>query len=349
MATSQISIGSAKAERGRISFGKMKVAELNDSSPIDIPIAIVQGQEDGPVLWVQNGVHGDEYVGLGAIQWLLRDLDPMKLRGTVIAIPVVNIMAYRERGRMASQDGLDMNRMYPGKPLETAMHLQAHTELVLHTLTGHMQQFADCIIDCHDGSSIATMSPYAQYYDADDEAGHKSRELCKATGMSIVWRSSPAFIDEKAPGSLKTYIHQIGIPGMTLEVGGQGRLDRNEVARMNRALRNCLVHLGMIEGNLEIPGEQVFISKAKWLRPESGGTFWANVEPLQRVAKGDLFATVTDLFGREKERLLAPTDGIVVGVRTHGTVHSGEYCGNVAELEDLPPKIQQLQSALDGE
>lgn len=333
MSKGAITVGTATASRGKTVFGELKVAELNDSSPINIPVAIVQGETDGPVLWVQNGVHGDEYVGLGAIQWLLRDLDPARLRGTVIALPVVNIMAYRERSRMASQDGLDMNRMYPGKPLETAMHLQAHTELILYALTNYMKAYADVILDCHDGSAIATMSPYAQYFDSASDAGKKSRELAIATGMSIVWRSSQGFIDEKAPGSLKTFLNQVGIPGLTLEVGGQGRLDRKDVSRMNLALRNCLVHLGMVDGKLERPDDQVFINKAKWLRPSKGGSFWPNVEPLQRVSQGDLFATVTDLFGREKERLLAPTDGIVVGIRTHGTAHTGEYCGNVAEFD----------------
>lgn len=329
-------IGTAVVKPGEIAYGAVKVAELNDSSPVEVPVAIVRGHQDGPVLWVQNAVHGDEYVGLGGIQWLLRDLDPQSLCGSVIALPVVNILAYRARSRMAPQDGMDMNRSYPGKPLEKAMHLQAHTELVLHTVFGLMREYATAVVDCHDGSSAASMSPYAAYYAGPSDWEQRSRELAIQSGMTIVWKTVADFIEDKYPGSLKIYLAETGIPSVTLEVGGQGRLDETDVRRMHRALLNCLHHLDMIDGEIVIPEPQVFISRGNWLRPSRGGTFWPKVRPLQRLKKGDLFGVVTDLFGRDRERLLAPADGIVVGVRTHGTVHSGEYCGNVGQPDAAP-------------
>lgn len=333
MSHDEIRIGTAIARRGEAAYGSVTVAELNDSSLVEIPVAVVHGRQDGPVFWVQNAAHGDEYVGMGGIQWLLRELDPATLRGSVIAVPVVNILAYRARTRMAPQDGMDMNRSYPGKPLERAMHLQAHTEMVLHALFAYMRQYASVVVDCHDGSMAAAMSPYADYYTGPVEWEEASRQLAIRSGMTIVWKTVANFINEKYPGSLKIYLAEAGIPSITLEVGGQGRLDHTDVARMHLALRNCLRYLKMVDGQVEIPEPQVYISKGNWLRPSTGGAFWPNVRPLQRVRRGDLFGTVTDLFGREKERLLAPADGIIVGVRTHGTVNSGEYCGNVGELD----------------
>lgn len=333
MVRDAIAVGSARAGRGEVAYGALRVGELNDSVPIEVQVCLVRGTRPGPTVWIQNAIHGDEYVGLGAIQWLLRDLRPDQLAGTVVAIPVANPLAFRARWRSAPQDGMDANRTYPGKPLERAMHLQAHTEILVHELFTRMVEVADAVVDCHDGSTAAAMSPYAAYYEGPAEFQRKSRALAIASGMTVVWKTAGAFIEEKFPGSLKVYLAQREIPSVTLEVGGRGQLDRTDVGRMHLSLLNTLRHLGMLEGDVTIPEPQVFINKGNWLRPAVGGVFWPEVQPAQRVKEGDTFGVVTDLFGRARERLICPADGVVVGVRVSGTTHSGEYCGNVGELD----------------
>jgi predicted deacylase len=333
MTKDAIAIGNVKAEHTGTFYGAFKVGELNDSSPVEVPVCIVRGAKSGPVLWLQNAIHGDEYVGLGGIQWVLRDVRPEQLTGTIVAIPAANPLAFRSRVRSAPQDGMDANRSYPGKPLETAMHLTAHTELLVHELFRYMMEYADVVVDCHDGSTACTMAPYAAYYEGPVEFQTASRALALATGMTIVWRTMGGFTAEKFPNSLKVYLGQKGIPGVTLEVGGRGQLDREDVGRMHMALMNILRHLEMTEGQVSTLEPPIFINKGNWMRPAVGGVFWPEVRPTARVKKGDLFAVVTDLFGREKERLTCPADGVIVGVRVSGTTHSGEYCGNVGEID----------------
>jgi len=327
----RITIGTATAERGSTAYGAIRTGELNDGSPVEVPVAIVNGRHDGPVLWIHNAVHGDEYVGLGAIQWLLKELDPAALRGAVIAVPVVNILAFRAGQRAAPQDGMDANRIWPGKPLAQAMHLQAHSEMVVYTIFNLVKEHADYLVDCHDGSKLADMSPYVAYNSGYGSWEETSRGMAVASGMTIVWEIPGTFLAEKFPGSLRGELARVNVPAITLEMGGQGRLDRGDVERMHLALRNILCHLRMTDGEVQKPDEQIFVSKGNWLRPSVGGIFWAHVKPLQRVTKGETVAIVTDLFGREKERLLAPADGLVIGIRTAGTTASGEYCGNIGE------------------
>lgn len=331
MVTRVITIGTAETPPGATAFGALKVAELNDSSPVEVPVAIVNGRQEGPILWIQNAVHGDEYVSLGAIQRLLRELDPRALRGAVVAIPVANILAYRARQRSAPQDGADMNRIWPGNPVAEAVQLQAHTEVVAFHLFQGIQEYADYVVDCHDGSSQASMSPYAAYYTGSQDWEQRSRDLAVASGMSIVWKTVSDFVGEKFPHSIKVEAARVNIPTVTLEMGGQGRLDEGDVARMHLALRNTLAHLQMVDAQVRTPQEQIHISKGNWLRPSVGGVFWPQVKPLERVAEGQTVAVITDLFGREKERLRAPRDGVVVGIRTTGTTASGEYAGNIGE------------------
>src|SRR3970282_2411777 len=100
--------------------------------------------------------------------------------------------------------------------------------------------------------------------------------------MTLVWRSSAAFMDEKAPSSRKIGASKANIPGVTLEVGGQGRLVPAEVRRMAQAVLNIMRHLNMVDGTLDLPARQYLVRQGHWLRPASGGLLFAPVRALQR-------------------------------------------------------------------
>lgn len=332
---SEIGVGTARAASGERRDGLLHVAELNDGTPVSMPVAVVNGRQDGPVLWVQNGVHGMEYVGAGAIHRVLKAVRPPALRGALIVLPMVNILAYRAGARSAPLDGLDMNRIYPGRPLPQVMHVFGHSEVVIHKVFSEVRRLATHVLDLHSGGWYTTMSPYAQYLDGQGPFHEASAALARASGMTLIWRSSAAFMDEKAPSSLKIWAAKANIPGVTLEVGGQGRLVLGEVRRMAQAVLNIMRHLNMIDGAPDLPSRQYVVRQGHWLRPRSGGLLFARVKPLQRVRKGQVTHMITDLLGRPRERLRAPVDGVVVGVRTLGTVNSGDYCGNVGEVEEV--------------
>lgn len=328
-----IQVGSATASAGETAFGTIGAGETNDGAGIEIPIAIVRGKEDGPILWIQNGVHGTEYVGMGAIQRVLRTINPAKMKGSIVAIPMVNILALRAGSRSASQDGLDMNRIYPGNPLETAMHVFAHSEIVVDRIFRALKSTATHLIDCHAGGSNTTMAPYAQYF-LGGKTEAESAALAKVSGMALVWPTEAGFVSEKAPNSLKVWSDREGIPGIALEQGGQARLAEDEVVGMTTGILNIMKHLGIIDGEPVPAKRQLTVRKGHWLRPSTGGAIWRQVDPLEPVMKGQPIHIVTDLLGRVKETLVAPADGVVVGIRTLGTVNSGEYCGNIGEVEE---------------
>lgn len=328
-----LTIAGVSVALGEAEFGSLKVAELEDGSPIAVPIGIIRGKQEGPCLWIQNGVHGDEYVGAGAIRRLVEEVDTSALRGTIVLIPMLNIQAFRAGSRMAAQDGLDMNRIWPGMPLESAMHLWAHSELVVHTIGQLIREHADFFLDVHDAGRMGLMSPYVSYYQgAAPDFDARVRDAAIATGMDLVWETIPAWVSEKAPGSVKSYLMQEGIPALTLEMGGEGRLRPHEIERMYQAFVNVMKHLNMIDGKPEIPENQIFVNRGYWVRAPIGGLLYIHVEPLQSVQKGDELATITDLFGRIREVLIAPVDGWIVGTRTLGTVATGQYITNVARL-----------------
>jgi predicted deacylase len=247
---------------------------------------------------------------------------------------MVNILAYRAGTRAAPQDGLDLNRSYPGKPLEQAMHVFAHTEIAVYAFFNELKRVSNYLVDCHAGGWYTTMSPYAQYFSGEADIEDVSLAMAKASGMTLIWRTDAAEAKAKAPNSLKIWAYKEGIPGITLEMGGQGRLDEVDVARTHQSLLNIMMQLEILDGEPVIPGPQYYVKRGNWLRPESGGVLWCKAKPLDRVKEGQVIHIITDLLGREREKLLAPVDGVVVGIRTLGMVNSGEYCGNIGEIEE---------------
>jgi uncharacterized protein len=327
-----IQIGSAYVDKADIGFGSIKIAELMDGSPIEVPVCIIQGVDEGPCLWIHNGVHGDEYVGAAAIGQLIRDIRPEQLSGSLVLLPMINIQAYRVGERLTPQDGIDMNRIWPGASLKDAMHIFAHSELVLNEIVKNILVNADVVLDVHDGGKMGRMAPYATYFKgANEELEQRSQSIAIASDMEIVWETHSKWVDQKAPGSFKIQMINANIPSITMESGGEGRLDPAYVGRHYKAFINIMKHLGMLLGEVTTNPEQILISQAKWVRATVGGILRTIVKPLDKIEKGQKIASVNDLFGQTRVELTAPIDGWVLGVRTLGTVATGQYVANIGQ------------------
>ncbi|WP_420849215.1 hypothetical protein [Photobacterium lutimaris] len=55
---------------------------------------IINGRLSGPILLVDVAIHGDELNGVEIVRQLLTKVDPHKLRGTLVAVPVVNVFGF---------------------------------------------------------------------------------------------------------------------------------------------------------------------------------------------------------------------------------------------------------------
>jgi len=335
---SSITVCGVTAAPGTKATGWMKVSELYDGTAVELPVIVINGAADGRTVWMQNAVHGDEYVGAGAIHRLLKVVDPREVKGAIVALPWVNVQGFRAGHRSAPQDGLDMNRIYPGNPIEKAMHLFAHTEIVLDAVLQEMLRVADYVIDLHDGSWMGAMSSWIQYLDTKDEAAAKAHDFAFAAGMDLVWASQLSFASEKTPSNLSFTTHSKGIPSVTIEVGGQGRLEKWEVEEMFAGVANMLRFVKVIPGDLQPHGakEKHFMRKAAWIRARRGGLFEMHVRPGDPVEKGQLVAEVRDAFGTVTEELRAPITGLAIGLRTFGVIASGQYVATIGQPEPVP-------------
>ena len=102
------------------------VARLYTHTPLHIPVEVVHGRKDGPVLLVCGGIHGDEINGVEIVRRVLRAKAINSIRGTLIAVPVVNVFGFLQQTRYLP-DRRDLNRCFPGS---TQGSLAAHGRCV---------------------------------------------------------------------------------------------------------------------------------------------------------------------------------------------------------------------------
>ena len=115
----EIRVGTAVSIAPGVSTGNLRTGDMPDGAPIAIPVAILRGEADGPTLWLHGCVHGDELCGTYIIHETLRTVNPADLKGTIVALPMLNVTASQKIQRMSPFELFgngDLNRNFPGDP-----------------------------------------------------------------------------------------------------------------------------------------------------------------------------------------------------------------------------------------
>lgn len=307
------------AEPGSRSCGMIEVAKRYDSSPIGIPVIVVSGTEDGPVLCIASGVHGDEYVGGEAIRRFCNSVDPKQLRGALIGVPCANMAAFEVGTRASAWDGRDMNRVFPGRP-------EGHvTEMIAYSFFNEVVLKSNYCVDFHSPGAFFKALPLVNYREAEGELGKKTMELAKAVGIEHLWHYERG-------GSLATEAMKRGVSSLVIDyIGDEALVSEQHVSFGVKCLTNISIHLGMIKGTLEPPKKLTFLLgrtvSDNQMFSKCGGFFQRQVEVGQRVKKGDVLGIIYDVFGEESERILTPHDAaIVVAIRTYPSIKPGDWC-----------------------
>ena len=143
----------------------VSLGEYPDGAPVVAPVIVATGRAPGRTLWVQACVHGPEAGGILGMQAFLRTLDPAKLAGRVILLPLTNPLGFRANQRLTPQDGENLNGAFPGVPDGSPTRQLA--EKVFRLALEH----ADAMLDRHSGGEHAISAHYAIF---TDEVGDKS-------------------------------------------------------------------------------------------------------------------------------------------------------------------------------
>ncbi len=283
----------------------------------DTPVIELTGSADGPRLTVLAGVHGCEYAPMAAVRRWTRSLAGRELRGSVRAVPVLNLPSFRARTPfVVPDDGKNLNRCFPGNPDGTVadrLAYAAFTQLVVGS---------DALIDVHAGDMVEALEPFALYDTGPAEA--RALEMATAYGLGYVIRQEPG-PGRAVGGTTSTAAAQIGIPAIIAEAGGCGLVEAAAVETHVRGLDRVLALLGMTDGPGAAPaGAPVHLERFLWLRAASEGWWEPAVQPGEQVAEGQELGTVSSLDGAEVlQSVTAPAPGVPMFITSSPAVAAG--------------------------
>lgn len=314
-------IGDIKAERGSLIKGELVLCRLNDGSAVGSPLLVANGAQDGPAVWLGSAVHGIELGGSEVIRRLLREeIDPKRLRGTVIGAPIMNPLAFRASDRLTNYDRNDMNRMFgEGEP--------SISRTMAHNLYKLGISKADYVVDYH--SCNPPSIDFTILKHGEDEATSKSLELAKAYGVTI---TSPR---SDSAGTLTGRAVADGKPAVCVELVFSRRLDAPSIRSGVLGTKNILVKLGMIEGEVVPQKDTTVIPGEHWYQAvycSTGGIVTLLKGVGEKVAQGETFAIVRDAYGQTLEEICSPVDGYVIAYPMQGNqaLASGDKLAYIA-------------------
>ena len=272
----------------------------------EVPVVELTGAADGPRLTVLAGVHGCEYAPMAAVRRWTRALAGRDLRGSVRAVPVLNLPAFRARTPfLVPDDGKNLNRCFPGNPDGTLADRLAHaafTQLIVGS---------DAVIDAHAGDMVEALEPFALYDAGPGEA--RALELATAYGLGYVIRQEPG-PDRAVGGTTSTAAAELGIPAIIAEAGGCGLVEAAAVDAHVRGLDRVLALLGMASDPAAEAGQArppARLGRFLWLRSTGEGWWEPAVRPGEQVAEGQVLGTVSSLDGAEvRQTVTAPAPGV---------------------------------------
>jgi predicted deacylase len=284
-----------------------------------MPIRVVCGRQAGPTLVVSAAIHGDELNGVEIIRRLLKRKVLTSLRGTLIAVPIVNVHGFLEQSRYMP-DRRDLNRSFPGSPRGSIAARTANIFLQ------KIMSKADLGIDLHTGAINRSNFPQIRAK-LDDE---RVRELAMAFGAPLV-------LDSKIrPGSLRDAASNLGLPMLLYEAGEALRFDEISIKGGVSGVIRVMRLMGMLPvSKTSRSMTPVIAESTSWVRAATSGIVSRKAALGERVLKGQRLALVSDPLGDGEEGVIAPFDGIIIGRNNLPLALEGDALFNIAKFKSV--------------
>lgn len=295
----------------------MDVGYLYTRTKIEVPIIVEQSKKPGPTLLITGGIHGDEVTGIEIIRRLLYGKFITPQIGTVICLPIANVMAFLNMDRKFA-DGRDLNRSFPGNSRGSL------ASQVANSITEHVLPHADYVIDLHAGSEERFNFPQIRYDTYNEES----------LGLAKVFNAPFTLIISKAPsGSIRRVLNKKGTPIVVYEGGKSRTIDEFVIETGVQGVLNILDFLGIRkkEGKPAKSKKTIFIDGNRWIRARSSGMFQPVIENGSFVKKGQLLAYINGPYAQFQKKVTAPMDGWIFCVNQTSVVYLGDAVFNIAQ------------------
>ncbi|MEP6730620.1 MAG: succinylglutamate desuccinylase/aspartoacylase family protein [bacterium] len=315
-----LQIRDLRAEPGEREQGFLFIGE-SATGALGIPLVIINGFDDGPILCVTAGVHAAEYAPIDACMRLVQEIRPDELHGAVIAVPVVNMTMFERRaGFVSPVDGLNLNKIAPGRADGS------FSERLAHVLLQEIIGVADCHIDLHAGDLGEELLAFAGSAMTGDAAvDARGEEMARAfTPELISLSTSPASTIPPFPGSLCYEAAHNGIASILAESGGDGTLRAEDVGLHVDGTLDVMRCLGMLDSTARPNRARTAAQHRVIVRASRAGLVRHKVRVGDRVTAGQEVAEILDVFGDVVERVSSSGDGVIGLIWTNKVVATGD-------------------------
>ena len=321
MTRKAVTIGGLTVQPGTREHGYMDVAVLAGGTQVRLPIQVIHGVFDGPRICLESGMHGWEPMGTEILRRALLRVDPAKLRGTIVCLPLTQPQSIEYGGsvestgtRTSPADQLDLNKVWPGK------HTNAWLTERVAAVNWDVIKNCEAVVDYHDGTGACNELPVAfpQIFPA---------------GVAVT-------VGGEADGTGG------GGQGVALTEGQRQELNAKVLA-MAKAFGSTAIWIRdkspftptMLNGCCMFNGlRQIMVDHYYVFRSYMGGFFIPEPGYVMGgiVTKGQLLGKVLDPFTSEvKEECISPVNGWLISTRIRMPINPGGYIAHIADTDRI--------------
>ncbi len=299
-----------------------------------MPIHVVHGRNPGPCLLVCAAIHGDEINGVEIVRRILVNKSIDRIKGTLIAIPIVNVFGFVSKSRYLP-DRRDLNRSFPGS--ETGSMASRLANVLMSEVIPHCSH----VVDLHTGAINRENLPQIRAKVFDEP---ETEAMARAFGVPVILNA------ELLDGSFRMAARAHEIPVILYEAGEALRFDEVAIRAGVKGVLGVMSHLGMRRKSRAHNRTNCLIANtSQWVRAHQSGILRSLVASGSQVDIGDVLAYINDPLGENSEPLLSPIDGIVIGKTNLPLVFEGEATFHIAKYEKSAEEVSNYIEAYQDE
>jgi len=325
-------LGGVEIQRGTNVTINLELPKLYNT-PTQLPIRVIRGKKDGPVVFISAAIHGDELNGIAIIR-RFRKLNILKrLKGILILVPIVNVYGVMNLSRYLP-DRRDLNRSFPGSSKGSLAGRIAKVffdEIVLKSDLG---------IDLHTASIHKSNLPQVR----TNITNEYTFNLAKKFGAPVVLHS------ELRDGSLRSEAQEKGIPILLYEAGEALRFDETSIRIGVNGLVNVLRENNMLPAVIKKKSIKLpLVSKSsKWIRAIESGMLRTIKALGDTVQENEIIAYIDEPLGDQIFELISPFDGIIIGKSEIPLVQEGDAVFHIAKVGNLEVAENKIEYFNEG-
>ncbi len=324
-----VTIGGVVVAPGTRTTIELPVAGLYTHATVALTAQVVNGRRAGPCLFVSGAIHGDEINGVEIVRRLLRHPALKRMRGTLIAVPIVNAFGFLHRSRYLP-DRRDLNRSFPGSEQGSLAGRLAHLfleDVVARSTHG---------IDLHTAAINRKNLPQVRA----DLNSELLANLARSFGAPVVVHSY--LLD----GSLRKAACDRDVPVLVYEAGEALRFDELSIRVGVAGVLNVMAAIGMLtqQRHPRSARGQAVLRSTTWLRAGQSGILRSLVRLGAAVSRGDLLGIIADPFGEREVEILSPAEGVVIGRANLPLVHEGEALFHIGRTQNADRVGERLDA-----